>query len=246
MARTIGSNGEKTADNIRRVSLRLFAEQGYAAVSMRQIAKEVGIQAGALYNHFPNKQDILVELMASHMRALIGAWELAGKQFSSPQEALEGFVKFHISFHVDKPDEVFISYMELRNLDGDNFSHIESQRRLYEGFLRKVIQSGKTQGVFIVQDVPITSMAIIAMLTGLNTWYRTSGRLDVDQLQNIYVDLVRGAVGLSANNFKSIDIKHIENPSEIVKLDKGIFATPSFNSVTSEYTQPFMSVNTMV
>lgn len=198
MARTIGSSGEKTAEKLRQVSLRLFAEQGYAAVSMRQIAKEVGIQAGALYNHFPTKQDILVELMASHMRALIGAWEQLGKEFVTPQEALEGFVRFHINFHVNKPDEVFIAYMELRNLDGENFISIESQRRLYEGFLRKIIQSGKSQGVFIVQDVAITSMAIIAMLTGLNTWYRTSGRLDVDELQQIYVDLVRGAVGLSS------------------------------------------------
>lgn len=195
MARTVGSNGEQTAQILRKAALRLFAEKGYAAVSMREIAKEVGIQAGALYNHYPTKQAILADLMLSHMQELIKAWEQKGKAFSTPTKALDGFVKFHIDFHLDKPDEVFISYMELRNLEPDNFTKLESQRRLYEGFLRKIVQAGQQEGAFKAQDVAVTSMAIIAMLTGLNTWYRQNGRLDVTELEEIYINLVRGAVG---------------------------------------------------
>ncbi len=40
-------------------ALLLFAEQGYKATTMRQIAKSVGIQQSAIYNHFKNKEDIL-------------------------------------------------------------------------------------------------------------------------------------------------------------------------------------------
>jgi AcrR family transcriptional regulator len=40
-------------------SIRLFSENGYDAVSMRDIASEVGIKAASIYNHFPSKRDIL-------------------------------------------------------------------------------------------------------------------------------------------------------------------------------------------
>jgi AcrR family transcriptional regulator len=40
-------------------ALTLFAEQGYKATTMRQIAKKVGIQQSAIYNHFKNKEAIL-------------------------------------------------------------------------------------------------------------------------------------------------------------------------------------------
>ena len=49
MARTAGSSGEKTNKAITTAALAFFAERGYAAVSMRSIAQEVGIQVGALY-----------------------------------------------------------------------------------------------------------------------------------------------------------------------------------------------------
>ena len=44
MARTAGSKGDVTGPRIFAAAERLIAEQGYAAVSMRAIAKEVGLQ----------------------------------------------------------------------------------------------------------------------------------------------------------------------------------------------------------
>ncbi len=52
MARTAGSDGEKTEAAIREAALSLMARYGYEAVSMRQLAAEVGVQAAALYRYF--------------------------------------------------------------------------------------------------------------------------------------------------------------------------------------------------
>ena len=63
MARTTGSHSDITGPRVRAAALRLFAAGGYAAVSMRAIAAEVGVQAGALYNYTPDKQSLLFDLM---------------------------------------------------------------------------------------------------------------------------------------------------------------------------------------
>jgi AcrR family transcriptional regulator len=73
MARRAGSTGAETAEKLRNAALELFARSGYAAVSMREIAAETGVQAGAIYNHFPTKQDLLNELLQVHMETLLRA-----------------------------------------------------------------------------------------------------------------------------------------------------------------------------
>lgn len=195
LARTAGSRGEETALRVREAALRLFADKGYAAVSMREIAGEVGLQAGALYNHFPTKQAILVDLLETHMIDLIAAWESRSRNFSNPVDALEGFVRFHIRYHLERQNAVFISYMELRNLEREGFERIEELRRVYEGFLRKIMQIGVARQVFSVGDIPVAAMAVIAMLTGVNTWFRTGGRLKAVEIEEIYVKMVLGSLG---------------------------------------------------
>ena len=48
MARKSGSHSQITGPRIKQAALRLFAAEGYAAVSMRQIAKDVGVQVGMI------------------------------------------------------------------------------------------------------------------------------------------------------------------------------------------------------
>ncbi|MDP9484266.1 MAG: TetR/AcrR family transcriptional regulator, partial [Actinomycetota bacterium] len=58
--------------DVRQAALTLFAERGYRATSMRDIAGLLGVRAPALYNHVGSKGEILREIMQSTMdRCLI-------------------------------------------------------------------------------------------------------------------------------------------------------------------------------
>ena len=194
MARKTGSHSGITGPRITEAATKLFANKGYAAVSMRQIASEVGVQAGALYLYTPDKQTLLFDLMKDHMEELLVALEEQGRE-GSPAERLERFVRFHIGFHIGRPDEVFLAYMELRNLEPENFAEIERLRHAYEDALEAILTDGVAAGVFRIADTRIAMLAVIAMLTGVNTWYRPQGRLSADEVARIYWGMVRGAVG---------------------------------------------------
>lgn len=184
--------GLETAKRVRKAALKRFANAGYAAVSMREIAADVGVRPGALYNHFPTKQDILKDLMLSHMSELLAAWERA--VFPETMDPLERFVRFHIGYHLERADEVFISYMELRNLEPDNFAAIETERRRYEAVLTSILEEGAAAGRYRADDARVATRAIIAMLTGIPTWYRDGGRIGKDELEELYLTMVRKAV----------------------------------------------------
>lgn len=193
MARTTGSHSDITGPRIRSAALKLFAQHGFAAVSMRQIAREVGVQAGALYNYTPDKQSLLFDLMKNHMSELMAAKADLPKP-KTPLERLEEFTRLHIGFHSERPEEVFIAYMELRSLSPENFGIVEGLRSQYENELESILRDGMAAGEFSVSDPKIATLAVIAMLTGVNTWFREGGRLSLPEVEQIYWDMVRKAV----------------------------------------------------
>lgn len=195
MARKQGSHSDITGPRVLEAALRLIARHGYAAVSMRQIAAEVGVQAGTLYNYTHDKQSLLFDLMRQHLRELLDGLAAADLQ-GDALARLQGFTQFHIRFHLPRSDHVFVSYMELRNLTPENFAAIEAMRRKYEDALEEILRAGEAEGVFSVPDTRVTTMALIAMLTGLSDWYREGGRLAMPVIEQIYWDLVRKSVAV--------------------------------------------------
>ncbi|PWE30346.1 TetR/AcrR family transcriptional regulator [Pararhodobacter marinus] len=194
MARKPGSRAEITGPKLRETALRLFARDGYAAVSMRQIAAEVGVQAGALYLYTADKQSLLFDAMSDHMEALLAAWRAEAPK-GDARDRLEHFARFHIRFHAARADAVFIAYMELRNLTPENFARIGALRSCYEAELESILRAGQDEGTLTVPDTKLATMALIAMLTGVNTWFREGGRLSRDRVEDIYVDMVLNAAG---------------------------------------------------
>jgi len=199
MARKQGSHADITGPKVRAAALRLFARDGYAAVSMRQIATEVGVQVGTLYNYTPDKQSLLAGLMEDHMRVLLADWAVSERP-TDPLGQLACFTRFHIRYHVARPDQVFIAYMELRNLTAENFARVQALRNQYEEIVVDILSAGRDCGAFRLSDPRIAAMALIAMLTGPSTWFRGDGRLQMAEIEDIYWEMVRGAVCVPAGD----------------------------------------------
>ncbi len=189
MPRTIGSYSQNTRTLVRQSAERLFARHGYAAVSMRQLASDVGVQVGTIYNYTKDKQALLFAIMSEHMTELLQAWSREG-QTIDPIDQLSQFLNFHLDYHLARRDAVFIAYMELRNLDAANFAQIETLRRQYEDALEQILIAGKNAKAFDIADTRITTLAIIGMLTEVVTWYRPDGRLKLDEVKSRYREMV--------------------------------------------------------
>jgi AcrR family transcriptional regulator len=194
MARTVGSHGPRTMEAIRKAGLRLIFEHGYAAMSLRQLAAEVGVQSGSLYNHISTKQELLFDLVRDHINELLGQLDRAmlGKQ--SPTDKLRAFVAFHVTYHMTKKREVFIANSELRSLEPKNYEAIVALRGAYEQRLAAILAEGTAGGEFEVVDIQVATFAILALLTGICTWYRPGGRLTKQAIVAAHEKLVLSSV----------------------------------------------------
>ena len=195
MARTTGSDGQRTEALLRKAALTLIARHGYEAVTMRQMAAEIGVQAAALYRYFPTKEDLLFTLMREHMEELIAAWEEQCPHAAGAERRLAAFVENHIRFHIDRRASTHVSNMELRSLSKERLSAILRLRGKYEKDLRRILRDGAEDGSFLIDDVGLTAMAIIQMITGVIVWYRPGERLSVEGVTKTYLSMTRRLVG---------------------------------------------------
>lgn len=194
MARTTGSFGEKTEAALREAAVELIARHGYEAVSMRRLSAAIGLQAAALYNYFPTKEDLLFTLMREHMEGLIAAWTMADPG-GAPRERLAAFVDNHIVFHVERRHATHVSNMELRSLSPQRLTAILRLRAAYEKDLRQILRDGAAAGDFAVEDATLTAMAIIQMITGVIVWFRPDERLSVGEVAATYHAMTMRLVG---------------------------------------------------
>lgn len=80
----VSKKGRNITKKILDVCARLFTEQGYAATSTRQIAKELGITQGNLYFHFQTKEDILSALVDKIVEKKIKLANKIGENIKDP------------------------------------------------------------------------------------------------------------------------------------------------------------------
>jgi len=195
MARTTGSDGERTEAAVREAAVNLIARYGYEAMSMRQLAAEVGVQAAALYRYFPTKEDLLFTLMREHMEGLCEAWEHIRPTGADPAEQLAAYVRNHIAFHIERRHATHVSNMELRSLSPDRLTQILRMRTAYEKELRTILRDGAESGVFNIEDTGLTAMALIQMMTGVIVWFRPGERLSVPEVTATYLSMTMRLVG---------------------------------------------------
>lgn len=207
MARTIGSTGERTEAVIRACALRLMARYGYEAMSMRRLASEVGVQAAALYRYFPTKQDLLYTLLHDHMSELLASWHAVRPRHEGPRCQLAAYVANHVRFHVERRHSTHVSNLELRALSPDRMSEILKLRATYEKELRRILREGAEVGLFDIDDVTLTSMAIIQMITGVIVWFRPGERLSVEQVTNSYHAMTMRLVGVDEYKEATDDVR---------------------------------------
>jgi TetR/AcrR family transcriptional regulator, cholesterol catabolism regulator len=183
------TTGQQTADAIRTEAARLFATQGYAGTSLRDVASKVGIKVGSLYNHISSKQELLFSVMGHTMDDLEAAMEEAVASREDTLGKLTAFVELHIRFHAERAQEVFIGNSELRSLDETSRREITEKRKRYRSQLEGLIlQAGEERSAEIV-NAKLHAYSIVAMGTHVAGWYRPDGPMSLDEIVSSYTTI---------------------------------------------------------
>jgi AcrR family transcriptional regulator len=92
-------------------ALAIYRAEGFGAVSMRRLAKEVGCAPMTIYAHFEGKTDILRYLWADVLAEMSDEIQKQLKPIVSPVERLQTAAQTFVSYWIDHPDHFRLVFM---------------------------------------------------------------------------------------------------------------------------------------
>ena len=167
---------------IRRTAKRLFKERGYAATSMRDLAKEVGIEAASLYNHLSSKEELLNEMCFDIADQFFNAFKAATNSEKSPSKKLKAAIKAHIGVIANNLDASTVFFHEWNFLKDPDLSKFKSMRHQYEMGFREIIQNGIADKDFKEVNLKVAVFTIFSALNATYDLYKSSEKLTQDEI----------------------------------------------------------------
>lgn len=156
-ARNATAQRPATCDRLRETALAMFSTHGYQATSLRDIARELGVQAGSLYHHIENKQALLFELLEDALECLLAETRQRMKKHQGHDLRLRQFVQAAVEVQCRRYQGLQLIDREACNLSTAQQARIGQLRREYHQCLQGIVS-----GLAVGRDYP---QAQIAMLT---------------------------------------------------------------------------------
>jgi AcrR family transcriptional regulator len=179
-----------TKQNIRQTAQKLFRTRGYAAVGMRELAKEVGIEAPSIYNHYKSKDDILREICFDISEQFFQAFNAIEGMDEKPTKKIKQAIKSHIHVIASNIEATEVFFNEWMFLEEPNLSKFKKLRYEYEMKFRDLIERGIKRGDFKKMNTKLVAFTIFSSLNATHDLYKSSERLTEEEIAEDISDLL--------------------------------------------------------
>jgi len=182
-------------DQIRQVAQNLFRERGYAATSMRDLAREIGIEPASLYSHIRSKEGLLKGICFEIGEAFFaGIRQIPAGGELSPEQRLKAAVEAHIQVIIENLDASAVFLHEWRFLSEPALAEFKRQRDEYEAYFRGLVREGICDGHFKAADEKFVVLTIFSSMNWIYEWYNPAGNMGVEEIVEKLVDLILNGI----------------------------------------------------
>ncbi|WP_141576587.1 TetR/AcrR family transcriptional regulator [Actinomadura sp. WMMA1423] len=173
------------------VAAELFATQGYAGTTVRDIADKSGILPGSIYHHFSSKEDMLDVILRDFLSPLYEGFSEIERQGDDPREALSKLIRVSFAWIVEAPHAVAVYQSESDNLIGQEaFEYVADYSLKIEQIWLRVLTAGQTSGVFRPDlDIKVSYLFIRDSIWSSVRWYRPGGQLTSESVAEEFLAL---------------------------------------------------------
>ena len=171
------------------IAADLFADRGYVATTVRDIADEAGILSGSLYHHFDSKESMIDEILSTFIDQTLASYESVIAEGKGPKDTFEGLVRTSLESMVDSRAAILIYQNEARFLAAQpRFSYLSAAHRKFEKIWTDVLKKGVKSGEFRDSiDPKLVYRLVRDTVWTAPRWYRPGGSLKPERIIDQYL-----------------------------------------------------------
>jgi TetR/AcrR family transcriptional regulator, cholesterol catabolism regulator len=175
---------------------RLFAERGYHATRIQDIANALDMNKGSLYYYFSGKEELLMQIVESRVGDALTSVRAIMERDDPVLEKLQAAVQEHLRlFHTDAAIFSIFQFEKLNTINQQAAEAVDRLGRDYEQLWLALVKDGIRAGVFRKDLEPkVLVKAIMGMCNQTLIWFNPNGRLDIRQIGEIYTAFILGGL----------------------------------------------------
>lgn len=194
MARTQAADYDERKLGIVEAAAALYASRGFNGASVADLAERCKTSKSLIYHYYLSKEDILFDVMISHVRALDEAAREAVQGGGSPAEKLRRLAYAFMALYVGAADRHKVLLNELDNLDDKRRGEIvKTQRGLIE-IVRGLLVNIDPKLEAASGQSYAAAMLFFGMINWTHTWFDPKGPVSADTIADMAVDVVLGGL----------------------------------------------------
>ena len=197
MARTRSATYDDQRDTILARAAELFANQGYTATSMNDIAAACGTSKAGLYHYYRDKRELLFQITVGHVARLeqFVAEVMADVGADDPQARLRALILRFVREYANAQNEHRVLTEDVRFLEEAERAQVQAAQRRVVAAFADAIAGVRPNLARNELDRPL-AMLLFGMINWMFTWLRPDGSLTHEQMAPLVADLFFG--GLAA------------------------------------------------
>ncbi len=169
---------------------KLFAERGFQATSVRDIADALNIQAGSLYAHIESKDDLLWEIVGTAAERFFARVGPIVNSELLPIEKLRGVVAAHVDVITENLAAASVYSTEWRHLSEKRRDDFADRRNEYEEIVRSLVRDCIREGTFASVDEKFATLLILSSINWIYQWYSTDGPMTPEEIARKLTDML--------------------------------------------------------
>lgn len=193
MARMRTQTYQIQRDYILAKAAALFAQRGYTATSMNEVADACGVSKPALYHYVQDKHDLLVRICERHIARLVQVVEEVEAQGLAPQQRVCVMVQRFVAEYAEAQNEHRVLTEDVKFLETDDQQRVlDGERRVVKAVAQALSElRPELQQAQLVK--PLT-MLLFGMINWMFTWLRPGGALTHAAVAPMVTDLFFGGI----------------------------------------------------
>lgn len=186
---------------------QLFRQHGFAATTVRDIAKTAGVLPGSLHYRYATKEALLLALMERGITTATTAVRHAISATPNPIDRIRIGVRAHLHLLLLEDDSIYVLLYESRSLTdaaSDSMARLRDRYdALWDGLLYEAAGTGKLRDDI---DLKLVRLALFGSLNWVAQWYSPDGELTPDEIADAFADnMLRGILVAPAVTRPSTD-----------------------------------------
>lgn len=145
--------------------IEILSQEGIEALSLRSVAKQVGVSHAAPYAHFTDKQALIAAIAAEGYRKLYTRLADAQNQSTDPLRRLEETAFAYLQFALDEPDHFRVTFAGAVEAEKNYPEYVEQSQRCY-ALVVALVEDCQAHKLFVGEDVQLLAVSIWSCIHG--------------------------------------------------------------------------------